>query len=116
MQERTFYLHTRRPRHHRLPSLHPIIDMMRNAHPNLSRLLILVYALLSSAIVCLAAKHFVMPAAQPAKSYPAHDEHPSEAVTIAVDPYDMADKANIFSVLYFEFCLLPVFLLFATPG
>ena len=89
---------------------------MRNAHPNLSRLLIVVYALLSSAIVCLAAKHFVMPAAQPAKSYPAHDEHPSEAVTIAVDPYDMADKANIFSVHYSEVGLMPMFLVIANDG
>ena len=45
---------------------------------------------------CLAAKEFTMPSVQPAKTYPAHDQHPSEAVTIAVDPYDLADKANIF--------------------
>jgi len=61
-------------------------------------------------LVSLAAKEFVMPRAQPAKSYPARDEHPMEAVTIAVDPYDMADKASIFTVGYKEIGFLPVFL------
>src|SRR2546428_2042232 len=55
-------------------------------------------ALLS--LVCLASKQFAKPAAQPAKTYPAHDEHPTEGVTVAIDPYDMADKAQIFSVSY----------------
>jgi hypothetical protein len=89
---------------------------MPSARPNLSRLLIVVYALLSSAIVCLAAKRFVMPAAQPAKTYPAHDEHPSEAVTVAIDPYDMADKASIFSVHYAEVGLMPMFLVITNDG
>ena len=39
-----------------------------------------------------------MPQAQPAKTYPAHDEHPLESVAVAVDPYDLAEKTNIFSV------------------
>jgi hypothetical protein len=51
-----------------------------------------------------------MPRAQPAKTYPAKDDHPMEAVTIAVDPYDMADKASIFTVRYREIGFLPVFL------
>jgi hypothetical protein len=62
-----------------------------------------------SAIVGLAGKHFVMPVAQPAKTYPAHDEHSSEAVTLALDPYDMADKASIFSVHYNDVGLMPIF-------
>src|SRR5712692_4769501 len=61
-------------------------------------------------VLCLAAKDFVMPAAQPARTYPAHDEHPMEAVAVAVDPYDMADKASIFSIHYAEVGMLPVFL------
>lgn len=64
-------------------------------------------------IACLsapAAKEFVMPSAQAGRSYPAHDEHPTEKVTVAVDPYDMADKAEIFSVNYREYGYLPVFL------
>ena len=59
---------------------------------------------------CAAAKDFVMPKAQPAKTYPAHDAHPTDAVTVALDPYDMADKADIFSVHYNEEGLLPIFL------
>jgi hypothetical protein len=55
-----------------------------------------VSVLLVSSVVCLAGKHFVMPAAQPAKTYPAHDEHPSESVTLGLDPYDLPDKASVF--------------------
>ena len=57
-----------------------------------------------------------MPAAQPAKTYPAHDEHPSEALAIALDPYDMADRATIFSVHYSEEGLLPIFLIVTNEG
>ena len=55
-------------------------------------------------------KEFVMPRAQPARSYPAKDDHPRETVAVAVDPYDMADKASIFTVRYSEIGFLPVFL------
>jgi hypothetical protein len=75
-----------------------------------------VSVLLLSAIVCLAGKHFVMPTAQPAKTYPAHDEHPSEAVTLALDPYDMADKANIFSIHYSDVGLMPIFVVITNDG
>jgi hypothetical protein len=71
---------------------------------------------LLSSIVCLAGKHFVMPAAQPAKSYPAHDEHSSEAVTLALDPYDMADKASIFSVHYGDVGFVPMFVVITNDG
>src|SRR5437879_13550357 len=60
---------------------------------------------------CAAAKDFVMPKAQPAKTYPAHDAHPTDAVTVALDPYDMADKADIFSVNSNERGLRPFFFL-----
>ena len=46
----------------------------------------------------LPAKDFVKPAAQPAKTYPAHDDHADDKVAIAADPYDTPDKAKIFSV------------------
>ena len=57
-----------------------------------------------------------MPQAQPARTYPAHDEHPNEAVTIALDPYDMADKAKIFSVHYSEFGFVPIFIVVTNDG
>ena len=60
-------------------------------------------------LVCLAAKEFVMPQAQPANTYPAHDQHPLEAVTVAVDPYDLAEKTTIFSVHYSTIGFLPIF-------
>jgi hypothetical protein len=57
-----------------------------------------------------------MPAAQPAKTYPAHDEHPTEAVTLALDPYDMADKASIFSIHYSDVGLMPIFVVITNDG
>jgi hypothetical protein len=84
--------------------------------PGWLRGLAAVSVLLLSSIVCLAGKHFVMPAAQPAKTYPAHDEHPSESVTVALDPYDMADKANIFSVHYSDVGLMPIFVVITNDG
>ncbi len=65
---------------------------------------------------CLAGKHFVLPTAQPAKTYPARDEHPSEAVTLALDPYDMPDRASIFSVRYSDYGLMPIFVVITNDG
>jgi len=64
----------------------------------------------------LAAKEFVMPVAQPARTYPAHDDHPMEKVTVAVDPYDLEDKASIFSVNYRNNGYLPVFFVITNDG
>src|SRR5271170_6685557 len=86
------------------------------ARPTFFRLLIAASVLLLSSIVCLAGKHFVMPAAQPAKTYPAHDEHPTESVTLGLDPYDMADKANIFSIHYSDIGLMPIFVVITNDG
>src|SRR5947209_12631379 len=49
-----------------------------------------------------------MPAASHAKTYPAHETHDDEKVSIAIDPFDMADKAKVFKVNYQEKGLLPV--------
>src|SRR5207302_3780406 len=56
------------------------------------------------------------PHANPAVSYPAHDEHKDEGVTIAADPYDMPDKAQIFSTNYAANDLLPIFLVITNDG
>jgi len=66
--------------------------------------------------LCLAAKDFVKPAAQPAKTYPAHDDHTDEKVAIAADPYDTADKAKIFSVNFHQHGFLPVFFVVTNDG
>jgi hypothetical protein len=75
-----------------------------------------VSILLVSSVVCLAGKHFVMPVALPAKTYPAHDEHSSESVTLGLDPYDLPDKANIFSIHYSDVGLMPIFLVITNDG
>jgi hypothetical protein len=67
-------------------------------------------------LLCLAAKQFVMPQAQPAKTYPAHDEHPTEAVAVGVDPYDLAEKTTIFSVRYSEIGFMPIFVVVTNDG
>jgi len=64
----------------------------------------------------LAAKEFVMPAARPARAYPAHDDHPMEKVVVAVDPYDVEDKASIFNVNYRNYGYMPVFFVVTNDG
>src|ERR1019366_858033 len=64
----------------------------------------------------LAAKEFVMPAAQSARIYPAHDDHPTEKVVVAVDPYDVEDKASIFSVNYRNYGYMAVFFVITNDG
>jgi hypothetical protein len=81
------------------------IRNLARSHPLLAFGVVLV-----SCAFVLASKEFVKPTASPAKTYPAHDEHTSEGVTIAADPYDLADKAQIFSVHWKEEGYLPVFL------
>jgi hypothetical protein len=79
------------------------------------RLLVAAGALLA-VTVCWAGKQFVMPSVQPAKTYPAHDEHTDEAATMAGDPYDSAEKARIFSVNYGEIGMLPILLIVTNDG
>jgi hypothetical protein len=71
----------------------------------------LAIALLLLSSLCLAGKHFVMPTPLAAKNYPAHDEHPDEGITLGLDPYDMADKASIFSVRYSDVGFVPIFVI-----
>lgn len=66
--------------------------------------------------LCLAARDFVKPAAKPAQTYPAHDDHTDEKVAIAADPYDTADKAKIFSVNFHEHGFLPIFFVVSNDG
>lgn len=80
------------------------------------RLLMVASAVLLAPIIVLAAKEFVMPKPQVATTYPAHDEHKKESITVALDPYDMADKASIFSVNYRELGFVPIFLVVANDG
>lgn len=53
-------------------------------------------------------KPFSPPPANPAGTYPAHESHDDEKVSIAIDPYDMPDKAKIFKTNYKAHGFLPV--------
>jgi len=64
----------------------------------------------------LAAKDFAKPPAQPAKSYPAHDDHSDEKAAIAADPYDTPEKAKIFSINFQEHGFLPIFFVVTNDG
>jgi hypothetical protein len=66
--------------------------------------------------VLLASKNFVKPVAQPAKTYPAHDNHPDEKVAIGADPYDSPEKAKIFSINFQEHGFLPIFFIVTNDG
>src|SRR3954462_13920820 len=62
-------------------------------------------------------KVYVAPRAFHAKTYPAHETHDDEKVTIAADPYDMPDKtAGVFTVDYKSEGMLPIFLIFSNDG
>jgi hypothetical protein len=81
----------------------------------LSQVLV-VSSTIAAFAVCLAAKDFVKPAAHPAKTYPAHDDHTDEHVAIAADPYDTPDKAKLFSVNFRDHGFLPIFFVVTNDG
>jgi hypothetical protein len=76
----------------------------------------IVLCAVSTFALCLVAKDFVRPAARPAQTYPAHDDHTDEKVAIAADPYDTADKAKIFSVNFHVHGFLPIFFVVTNDG
>jgi hypothetical protein len=77
----------------------------------------LVCTLMLLATFAIAAKEYTAPRAMPAKSYPAHDEHPTENLTIAADPYDTPDKASpVFILPYRDKGYLPIHLVITNDG
>src|SRR5271157_267674 len=79
-------------------------------------LAILLAFILFFCLAAIAAKEFVMPEAHPARTYPAHDEHSMEKVTVAVDPYDVEYKASIFTVDFRKYGFMPVFFVITNDG
>ena len=61
-------------------------------------------------------KLFNPPAANHARTYPAHESHDDERVSIAIDPYDTADKARTFKVNYQEKGFLPIRLIISNDS
>jgi hypothetical protein len=84
--------------------------------PRAVRLTLAGAFVLLSCLGAVAAKEFAMPKAQPARTYPAHDDHSTEKVVVAVDPYDVGDKASIFSVNFRNYGYLPVFFVITNDG
>ena len=90
-----------------------IFNMRR---PRLNHPAIIFAWILFCSLVALASKEFVVPQAHPARTYPAHDEHTMEKVTVAVDPYDVGYKASIFTVEFRKYGFMPVFLVVTNDG
>jgi hypothetical protein len=89
-------------------------------HPSLFGFKQHVFGALGFTLLCVAAavagKEFTMPAAKPAQNYAAHDAHPTEKITIAIDPYDTEEKASIFTIKFRNYGLLPVFFVVTNDG
>jgi len=62
------------------------------------------------------AREINLPRAYHAKTYPAREEHPTEHITIAADPYDLPDKANAFHTDFLKRGLMPVHLILSNDG
>ena len=79
---------------------------------------VLAVALLATAVVPLNSKEkeFVLPSPADARTYPAHDEHPNEKATIAADPYNTKEKAEIFTVPFLKGDILPTYVVVSNEG
>jgi len=75
-----------------------------------------LFLLLLLAAAAFAKKEFVPPPVQPAREYPARDQHRDENVTAAADPYETAAKQNIFTVRYSDVGCLPVRVIISNDG
>ena len=91
-------------------------DSGREARAQFLRLPAVGWFMVLSCLCAFAGKEFAMPAAQAARTYPAHDEHPTEKVAVAVDPYDSDAKASIFSVKYRNYDYVPIFFVITNDG
>ena len=89
---------------------------MQPALNTASRRILLVLSAIAVLTIPLVAKDFVKPAARPAQTYPAHDDHSDDKVAIAADPYDTSDKAKIFSVKFEDHGFLPIFFVVTNDG
>ncbi len=71
---------------------------------------ILLFVLVATVLACAGDSKPAasVPKATHAKTYPAREVHEDEGVSIAVDPFDMPDKAAGFKVKYQEHDFLPI--------
>jgi hypothetical protein len=61
-------------------------------------------------------KPFSPPPATHAKTYPAHEAHDDEKVSIAIDPFDTPEKAAIFHTKFRDYGFLPVRIIVSNDG
>lgn len=80
------------------------------------RVLLIAFALAFALSVTAKDKDFIKPAAQPAKTYPAHDDHADAKVAVGADPYDISEKSKLFSINFHEHGFLPIFLVVTNDG
>ncbi len=80
------------------------------------RLAFLIALLAVSALALYASKHFDPPKVTSAATYPAHDAHTNEKLTIAADPYNTAQKAAIFHLKFLDKGILPINLIITNEG
>ena len=69
---------------------------------------VILVVLLYAGLLLWAERHFNPPPAGAAETYPAHETHENEKVTVAIDPYDTPEKAKAFAIKYKDFGFLPV--------
>jgi hypothetical protein len=80
------------------------------------RIIGLVLFLIAGNLAAGDKKPFDPPRATHAKTYPAHESHEDEKVSVAIDPFDLADKAAIFKVNYKDNDLLPIRVIISNDG
>lgn len=80
------------------------------------RVLLLTLLLATAAWVFAEKPPQPLPKAFHAKTYPAHESHENEKLSIAIDPYDMPDKASVFVVNYKASGLMPMHFIISNDG
>ena len=63
-----------------------------------------------------ASKQFEPPKVNRAATYPAHDAHTNEKLTVAADPYNTPQKASIFHLKFLDKDILPINLIITNEG
>lgn len=81
-----------------------------------SQILSIAFLALLVPLALVAGKSFLKPAAKSAFTYPAHDLHRDEKVSIAADPYDNPEKTKIFTIRFAEHGFLPIFVIITNEG
>jgi hypothetical protein len=80
------------------------------------RAAVISLGLILAVVPLVAFKDFIMPHADNAASYPSHDAHTDEHVTIGIDLYNTSPKDDIFGTKYLQEGILPVFLVITNDG